>query len=268
VAQTLILDTDEITPLGLSYMEFDGVNQYAIAAGGPAAVVMPGDGSGGTAPTISFTIMTWVRGTDPAADTVLTGSHFMSVQHGGIGANGALYNFMLRAFGQYRMATGRTRETPTIAAVQHSITAATLPGGTILDPTGWRLWASVYTPTTQRTRIAGETTTDQTLTDYNNRQGQWFALNAAVSGTDGGLVAGTAYQCDHRAPAIYLRALDGTELAAIEAAGPTYNHALAGAEGWWPGDGDTYPTWRNRGSAGSAWDLTLQNGSQAMIKKV
>jgi len=246
---------------GNTHMRFDGVNQYAINTDGVGPGVFPNS----PGPATTATILWWVRGTDAAvAAPVRTYAAFRSAS--------AIYDAYAAGYFRpdapnWRILSNRLRTIPSAQVNGRVLYQTSWTGGTMADPSTWRLMAQTITATKHNFYAKGgfvPNATDSTVVDYNNEIGKYFTINASVSGA-GALVAGTTMPLDYYAPAVYGTVLTEAQIQAIETAGPTFDHAANGATGWWPGNGAIYPTIVNRGSVGSAWDLTLNNGSQAMI---
>lgn len=246
-----------------TFVRFDGVSQHVLGTGALPAALFPG----GPGPSASFTILTWIRGTDaPEASSVKL---YAAVTCTG-DANAALELGFFRPTGlpaQHRFIGNRIRSSPSVTLSSRVYWKHSWATDTMASPSEWRLIAQISAAGSHNMFAHGAMRPSAgatALTDYNNPTGAYFSLNGYV--TSAGVLSGSSTMAlDYRAPAVYMSALSEAQLQAIEAAGPTYDHASAGAAGWWPGDGDTYPTLRNLGSAGSAWDLTLKNGSQSMI---
>jgi len=244
-----------------TFMRFDGINQYAINTDGVGPVVFPNS----PGPAATATILWWVRGTDAAvAAPVRTYVAFRSAS--------AIYDAYAAGYFRpdapnWRILSNRLRTIPSAQVNGRVWYQTSWTGGTMAVSSTWRLMGQTITATTHNFYAKGgfvPNATDSTVVDYNNEIGKYFTINASVSGA-GALVAGTTMSLDYYAPAVYGTVLTEAQIQAIETAGPTFDHAANGATGWWPGNGAIYPTIVNRGSVGSAWDLTLNNGSQAMI---
>lgn len=244
-----------------TFVRFDGVNQYMRASGALPLALYPG----GPGPSADYTVLFWVRGTDAAESASVMRYH--SVICTGEANDAASLNLFrpIAQPAQMRIIGQRLRTTPSVTFVQRLYYQTSWPSGTMATPDAWRLMAQVVSTTTYQMYARGALQPNSTASataSYNNAAGTMFTLNAYTDAA-GTLSAGTTMPLDYRAPAVYLRTLSEAELQALDAAGPTVDQSTA--EGWWPGDGDTYPTLTNLGTVGSAWNLTLLNGSQAMI---
>lgn len=244
--------------LGRVYVEFDGVSQYTLATGALPAALFPG----GPGPSASFTFGMWMRGPAPATVT----SRMYSIH-----CTGEAFADLLTqdGTGTNLQALRRKYSGGTVTSSRVWLSTS-WPGPTLLDETEWTLVARVLKPGAQNIFVGDAfvpTTADDTFSaaSYVHPVGQRLAWPALLN-SSGTLSSAGRY--DVRCPFVRLEAMTEAALQAVAAAGPTYDHAAAGSDGWWPGDGDTYPTLTNRGAAGSAWDVALRNGSSAMIKAV
>jgi hypothetical protein len=244
-----------------TFVEFDGVNQYARNTDTIAAAVFPG----GPAPNNAFTFCFWHRGTDNAASAAV--KRFKAITCTSEANDASSFAYVRTVdLTVHRLTLNRIRTTPSVALAQRLYNQTSWPDGTFSSPSAWRFAACIYTATSSIIWERGAfrpNTSASTWTDYNNAIGKYFALNGSISSANV-LTTGSTLALQYRAPSLWLSALNSTQLAAIEAAGPQGNQSAA--NGWWPGDNDTYPTWRNKGIAGATWDLTLVNGSQSMFK--
>lgn len=245
-------------PFRRTFLRFDGVSQYAYADPGPASLIFPGGAP--NAPAGDTTFVYWVR-KDPAS------------------LSGTLHTASAAATGQACGWGPYTQPNVTVRKVANFVRKYV--GSTsssyreYIYPSGEHPWESVageWRFTAMRVRSVGHNlwaaealrpnTTDTSLSaSYVWPTGRRFVLAGFISGTGANVIA--FFPGDIRAPALYGSYLSDVELAALEAAGPSADQSSA--HGWWPGDDDEYPLLRNLGTEGAAWDLTLVNGSQAMI---
>lgn len=264
-----------------TYVEFDGVNQHARSINVVRAL-MPGGSP--NAELVSGLLMgVWIRGAAPA----IVGQ-FRTLLHLSGPATGYKAGIMaeyVHSVSQQNFTCTVYRDGPTAVGQSRSWNVAAWPGGQFFRADAWSLvavaaskanlqWTRYYNAARvgqAQAADAGELTAFAGGVQPLFAQGYRFFVGGRTNPADDTFVANTATPGQFRTPFLYQLGSESwasidAMMAIFAAAGPTFDHAANGAAGWWPGDGDTYPTWRNRGAAGSAWDLTLVNGSQAMFK--
>jgi hypothetical protein len=274
-------DRTSPTVPGMVYVEFDGVNQHAFSVAASEAF-MPG-GSPTAQLTGGIVMGCWIKGDHPP----MVGQFrvLFSMFSTATAYKGGIQAEYVHSASQQNFACTIYRDGPTALGQSRSWNVASWPDGLFFRHDAWTLVAvAVSKANLQWTRYYNTTRVGQgidtaEITDFAGGVqpefglGYRFMLAGRTNPADDSFVANTATPGQFRAPFIYQLGAESwasidSLIATVHSAGPTFDHAANGAAGWWPGDGDTYPTLLNRGTAGAAWDLTLANGSQAMLKAV